>query len=245
MNVTTGAPFSYGQLVGQAAGMAIAGMLLAALLAGLIHALLHGLGAWQTRAGTARKFNWWPALLGLGLAAVAGGWAGLQVGAGQAVVPVAKELGPQMLKDGFEQGLRRAGITNLAALDVGRMQELLAKAEQVALPPLDFPGADQVRPHIEAGRVKLLAEARVFLNARDKQGKLALPELLGALWPKVFDELVAGERKFRRAAIASGVMWVVGIQMVLALVCLVMRQTRNPSSSLPPTLPQSNHGHQS
>jgi hypothetical protein len=245
MNVTTGAPFSYGQLIGQAAGMAIAGMLLAALLAGVIHALLHGLGAWQTRAGAAREFNWWPALLGLGLAAVAGGWAGLQVGAGQAVVPVAKELGPQMLKDGFEQGLRRAGITNLAALDVGRMQELLAKAEQVALPPLDFPGADQVRPQIEAIRVKLLAEAGAFLNAREKQGKLALPELLGALWPKVFDELVAGERKFRRAAIASGVIWVVGIQMVLALVCLVMRQTRNSSSALPPTLPQSSHGHQS
>jgi len=130
-------------------------------------------------------------------------------------------------------------------LDVGRMQELLAKAEQVALPPLDFPGADQVRPQIEAIRVKLLAEAGAFLNAREKQGKLALPELLGALWPKVFDELVAGERKFRRAAIASGVIWVVGIQMVLALVCLVMRQTRNSSSALPPTLPQSSHGHQS
>ena len=92
---------------------------------------------------------------------------GCRWGAGQAVVPVAKELGPQMLKDGFEQGLRRAGITNLAALDVGRMQELLAKAEQVALPPLDFPGADQVRPQIEAIRVKLLAEAGAFLNARE------------------------------------------------------------------------------
>lgn len=245
MNVTTGAPFSYGQLVGQAVGMAIAGMLLAALLAGLIHGVLHGLGAWQTRAGAARKFNWWVALLGLGLAGVAGGWAGLQVGAGRAAVPVAKELGPQMLKDGLEQGLRRAGITNLAALDVGRMQELLAQAEQVALPPLDFPGADQVRPQIEAGRVKLLAEARVFLNARDKQGKLALPELLGALWPKVFDEVVVGERRFRRAAIVSGVMWAVGIQLMLALVCLGMRQVRNPSPSQPPTLPQSRHGHQS
>lgn len=216
--------------------MAVAGMLLAALLAGLIYALLHCLGAWQTRAGAARKFNWWAALLGLGLAAVAGGWAGLQVGAGRAVVPMARELGPQMLKDGLEQGLRRAGVTNLVALDVGRLQELLAQAEQVALPALDFPGADRLRPQIEAGRVKLMAEARAFLDARDKQGKLALPELLAALWPRVFDELVAGERNFRRAAIASGVMWVVGIQIVLALGCWAMRTLRPPVAGGPPKL---------
>lgn len=223
--------------------MAIAGMLLAALLAGLVHAVLHGLGAWQTQAGVARKFNWWVALLGLGLAGVAGGWAGLQVGAGRAVVPVAKELGPQMLKDGLEQGLRRSGITNLAALDVGRMLELLAQAEQVALPPLDFPGAEQLRPQIETVRAKLQAEVRGLLNARNKEGKLALPELLAALWPKLFDEVVAGERRFRRAAIVSGVMWTVGIQLMLALVCLGMRQVRKPSPSQPPTLPQTRHGH--
>ncbi len=238
MNLTTGAPFSYGQLVGQAIGVALLGALLAALLAGLLHLALNLVGAWRMRPGAGQKFSWWFAVMSVGLAAVAGGGAGLQVGAGRAVVPVARELGPQMLKDGLEQGLRRAGITNLAALDVGRMQELLAQAEQVALPPPDFPGADQLRPQIEAGRVKLLAEARAFLNARDKQGKLALPELLAALWPKVFDELVAGERKFRRAAIVSGVMWVVGIQMVLALVCWAMRTLRQPVAAGPPILPK-------
>lgn len=123
------------------------------------------------------------------------------------------------------------------------MQELLAQAEQVALPPLDFLGAEQLRPQIEAVRAKLLVEVRGLLNARNKEGKLALPELLAALWPKVFDEVVAGERRFRRAAMVSGVMWTVGIQLMLALVCLGMRQVRNHSPSQPPTLPQSSHGH--
>lgn len=238
MNFTAGTPFSYGQLIGQAVGVAILGVVLAAVLAGVLHTVLHFAGAWRMRPGAGRKFAWGLAVLGIGLAMLAGGGAGWQVGVGRAVVPVARELGPQMLHDGAEQALRRAGLTNSASLEVGRLRELLAQAEGAVLPPLDFPGSAQLQPQIDAVKAKLLTEARVFLDAQDKQGRLALKDALAALWPKVFDELVAGERKFRRAAIVSGVMWVAGIEAVLAVVCLVMRLSRKPVSSQPPTLPK-------
>ncbi len=238
MNLTAVSQFSYGQLAAQAVGMACVGCLLAALLAGLLHAALHLTGAWRTRPGQGKKFSWWPAVVGVGLGALAGGWAGLQVGIGRGVVPVAEELGQQMLKDGLEQGFRRAGLTNLASLDVGQLLELVTKAEQAAVPPLELPGAERLRPQIEGAKARLLVEARVFLKAKLPQGKLASSDLLAAFWPKVFAELLAGERGFRRAAMMSGVWSVVGIEAMLALVCLVMRQTRKPATSGPPTLPK-------
>ena len=73
MNLTTGAPFSYGQLVGQAIGVALLGALLAALLAGLLHRALNLVGAWRMRPGAGQKFSWWFAVMSVGLAAVAGG----------------------------------------------------------------------------------------------------------------------------------------------------------------------------
>ena len=114
----------------------------------------------------------------------------------------------------------------------------MAQAESAPLPPLDFPGAEQLRPAIEAARTKLLPAARALLDAHTQQGRLALGEVVTSLWPRVFDELAAWERRFRRWEIITGILWVTGWEAVLALGCLVLRLTRKPLVPKPPTPPK-------
>ena len=239
MKLAAGPQFSPGQLVAAAVGFTLLGLMLALLLAGALHAALHAAGAFRTKPGAALKFSWWLAVLGVGLCAVVGGWTGLKIGVARAVVPVARDLGPKMLEEGLQQALRRAGVTNFAQLDVKQLRELVAKAESAQLPPLDFPGAEQLRPQIEAARAKLLPAAKALIEAHAKAGKLALNEVVTSLWPQLFAELAAWERHFRRWEIISGILWVVAIEAALAAGCLVVRLTRKSPptrSATPPNL---------
>ncbi len=238
MNFDPGFQVSVGQLVAGAIGSVVLGGLLALLLAGALHAGLHALGAWRTQPGVEQKFGWWLAVLGVGLGGVVGGWTGLKIGVARAVVPVAKDLGPKMLEEGLQQALRSGGMTNFTQLDVKQLLELVDKASSAPLPPLEFPGAEQLRPQIEAARTKLLPAAKALLDAHATQGKLALGEAVASLWPLVFDELAAWERRFRRWEIITGILWVLGVEVLLALGCLVMRLTRKPLVPKPPTPPK-------
>lgn len=223
MNLAAGPQFVAGQLVTAAVGSLLLGLLLGLLLACVLHGVLHAAGALRTRDVAEQKFSWWLAVLGVGLCVVAGGCAGLKVGVARAVVLVARDLGPKMAEEGLQQALRGAGVTNFARLDVKRLRELLDQAESAQLPPLDFPGAEQLRPQIEEARAKLLPAAKALLDAGAKDGKLDLHEAVTSLWPRLFDELAAWERRFRRAEIIAGILWVVGIEAALALVCLLLR----------------------
>ena len=238
MNFDAGSQFSVGQLVAGALGSVVLGGLLALGLAGALHAGLHALGAWRTQRGAELKFAWWLAVLGVGLGVVVGGWTGLKVGVARAVVPVAKDLGPKMLEEGLQQALRGGGMTNFNQLDVKQLRELVAQAESAPLPPLDFPGAEQLRPQIEAARTRLMPAAKALLEAHAPQGKLALHEAVGSLWPKLFDELAAWERRFRRQEIITGILWVLGLELLLALGCWVARLTREPLLPKPLTPPK-------
>ncbi len=238
MNFDAGSQFSVGQLVAGALGSTLLGVVLALMLGGVLHAVLHAAGALQTRAGAERKFSWWIAVLALGLGAVVGGWTGLKVGVARAVVSVAKDLGPKMVEESLQQALRGAGMTNFIHLDVKKLRELVDKAESAPLPPLEFPGAEQLRPQIEAARTNLLPTVKALLDAHTKEGRLALNEVIASLWPRVFDELAAWERRFRRAEIITGILWVAGVEALLALVGLVLRLTRKPHVPKPPTPPK-------
>lgn len=236
MNFDAGAQFSVGQLVAGAAGATLLGALLALLLGGLLHTLLHAVGVLRARPEKESKFSWWLAVLGVGLCVVAGGVKGALTGAARAAVPVAKDLGPKMLTEGLQQALRNAGMTNFARLDVKQLRELVAKSASAPLPPLDY--LERFRPQIEAARTRLLPAVKSLLEAHEQEGKLALDEAVTSLWPKVFDELVAWERRFRHAEIISGLLWVAGIEALLALVCTAMRLTQQSPASKPPTPPK-------
>ena len=238
MNLDAGSQFSFGPLVTAAVGSVLLGLFLALLLAGALHVALHAAGAWRTKRGAELKFSWWLAVLGVGLCAVVGGCTGLKMGVARAVVSVARDLGPKMAEEGLQQALRGAGMTNFAQLDVKQMREWVAKAESAPLPPLDFPGAERLRPQIEEARAKLLPSVKALLDAHTKEGRLALNEVVTSLWPKLFAELTAWERRFRRSEIISGVVWVVGIEAALALGCLVMRLTRKDPPARPATPPK-------
>lgn len=236
MNFDAGAQLSFGQLAAGAAGSTLLGLLLAPLLGGILHAVLHAVGAWQTQRGAEKKLSWWLAVLGVGLCVVVGGWTGLKVGVARAVVPVAKDMGPKMVEEGLQNALRQAGMTNFTQLDVAKLRELVVKAESAHLPPLEQ--LERFRPQIEEARVKLLPAAKGLLDAHAKDGKLALADAVAKLWPPVFDELAAWERRFRRAEIIAGILWVVAIETVLALICLTLRLTRDPLRAAPPELPK-------
>lgn len=236
MNLEAGSQFSVSQLIAGAIGVMVLGVVLAALLAAGLHAGLHAAGALVTRPRAERKFSWLLALVGIGLAAVVGGWTGLKVGAARAAVPFARDLGPKMAEEALQNGLRQAGLTNFAQLDVKKLREFVDKAESAPLPPLEQ--LERFRPQIEEARTKLLPAARALLDAHAKDGKLALNEAVAKLWPKVFDELTAWERRFRRWEIITAILWVVGIEAVIALVCLAMRLTRDPLPAAPPKLPK-------
>lgn len=239
MNLALGPEFSVGQLVAAAVGSALLGLLLALMLAGALHAALHAAGALRTKPGAELKFSWLLAVLGVGLCAVVGGWTGLKIGVARAVLPVARDLGPKMVEEGLQQALRGAGVTNFSRLDVKRMRELVDKAESAPLPPMEFPGAERLRPQIEEARTKLLPAAKALLDAHAKEGKLALRDAVTSLWPKLFDELAAWERRFRRWEIISGILWVVGIEAALALGCLatnLMQQSQPARRATSPKL---------
>ncbi|PAW85421.1 MAG: hypothetical protein B9S33_09905 [Pedosphaera sp. Tous-C6FEB] len=238
MNLAATPQFEVGQLVAAAVGSLLLGALLAGLLAAGLHAALHAAGALRTQRVPKQKFSWWLAVLAVGLGVVVGGWTGLKIGVARAAVPVARDLGPKMVEEGLQQALRGAGLTNFAQLDVKRLRELVAQAESAQLPPLEFPGAEQVRPQIEEARAKLLPAAKALLDAHAKDGKLALREVVTSLWPKLFDELAAWERRFRRWEIITGILWVVGIEAAVALGCLLVRLTAKVPPARPPTLPK-------
>jgi|GEM_PF-717046 len=236
MNLDASPQFSFGQLVAGAAGSTLLGLLFALLLGGVLHAVLHAAGAWRTRNGAARIFSWWLAVLGVGLCMVLGGWTGLKVGVARAVVPMAKDMGPKMMEEYLQNALRQAGMTNFTQLDVAKLRELVVKAESAHLPPLEQ--LERFRPQIEEARARLLPAAKALIEARDKEGKLALSEVVTSLWPKLFDELTAWERRFRRAEITAGILWVAGLEAALALVCLTVRLTRDPPPAGPPKPPK-------
>lgn len=238
MNLAAGPQFEVGQLVAAAVGSVLLGLLLALLLAGALHAALHAAGALRTKPGAEQKFSRWLAVLGVGLCAVVGGWTGFKIGVARAVVPVARDLGPKMAEEGLQQALRGAGMTNFSQLDVKKLRELVDNVESAQLPPLEFPGAEQLRPQIEEARAKLVPAVKALLDAHAKEGRLALNEVVTSLWPKLFDELTAWERRFRRWEIISGVVWVVGIEAALALVCLAMRLTGKAPPARPATPPK-------
>lgn len=238
MNFDAGSQFSVGQLVGGALGSTILGVLLALLLGGVLHAVLHATGALQIRKGAEPKFSWWLAVLAVGLGAVLGGWTGLKVGVARAVIPVAKDLGPKMVEESLQQALRGAGMTNFTQLDVKQLRELVDKAGSAPLPPLEFPGAEQLRPQIEAARTSLRPAVMAMLDSHDKNGKLSLNEVVTSLWPKVLDQLTGWERGFRRTEIKSGTGWVVGIQAVLAVLCLTLRLAQKQPIPKPLTPPK-------
>lgn len=238
MNLAAAPQFEVGQLVAAAVGSLLLGALLAVVLAAALHAALHAAGALRTQREPKQKFSWWLAVLGVGLCAGIGGWTGLKIGVARAAVPVARDLGPKMVEEGLQQALRGAGLTNFAQLDVKRLRELVEQAESAPLPPLEFPGAEQVRPQIEEARAKLLPAAKTLLDAHAKDGKLALREVVTSLWPKLFDELAAWERRFRRWEIITGILWVVGIEAAVALGCLLVRLMAKAPPARPPTLPK-------
>jgi len=237
MNLDAGSQFSVGQLIVGALGATLLGGLLAVLLAAVLHAALHAAGAFQTRPKAERKFSWLLALLGVGMCAVMGGWTGLKVGVVRAAVPAARDLGPKMVEEALQNGLRQAGLTNFAQLDVKQLREFVDKAESAPVPPLAQ--LERFRPQIEEARTRLLPAAKALLDAHAKDGKLALHEAVGKLWPQVFDELTAWEQRFRRWEIITGILWIVGIEALLAGVCLAMRLTRDPLPAGPPKLPKS------
>ena len=237
MNFDAGSQFSVGHLIAGALGATVLGGLLALLLAALLHAGLHAAGAFATRLRSEKEFSWRLALLGAGLCAVVGGWTGLKVGVARAAVPFARDLGPKVAEEALQNGLRQAGMTNFAQLDVKRLREFVAKAGSAELPALDH--FERFRPEIEAARTRLMPAAWALLDAHAKDGKLALHEAVSTLWPKVFNELTAWEQRFRRWEIVTGSLWVVGVEISLALVCLAMRLTRDPlpaGPSKPPKL---------
>ena len=238
MNFDAGSQFSVGQLLAGAVGSTVLGVLLALMVGGVLHAVLHAIGALQRRKGAEPKFSWWLAVLAVGLGALLGGWTGLKVGVARAVIPVAKDLGPKMVEESLQQALRGAGMTNFTQLDVKQLRELVDKAGVAPLPPLEFPGAEQLRPQIEAARTSLRPVVMALLDSHDKDGKLALSEVVTSLWPQVLDQLTGWERGFRRAEIKSGTGWVVGIQAVLAVLCFTLRLARKQHIPQPLTPPK-------
>lgn len=233
MNVAAGSQVSIGQLLNGAVGLTLLGAFLAFLLSVAVHAVVHASGGLQTRKGAERKFSWWLSVFSVGLGVAAGGLAGLAVGAGQTVLALAqdKDIGPKTLQGELEKAARSVGMTNMAGLDVARLRKLLAEAEAATLPLPEH--LERFRPQIEAARARLLPAAKGLLAAHDSEGKLAMDEVVASLWPKVFDELVVWERRFRRAAITVGILCVAGIEAVLALGCLLMRLTREPQAAAP------------
>ncbi len=235
MNLDAGSQFSVSQLVAGAVGVTALGVLIAALLGALLHAALHAAGGFQARKGAEPKFSWLLAVLAVGLCAVIGGVTGLKVGVARAAVPVARDLGPKMVEEGLQKALRQAGMTNFPSLEVAKLREFLTKAESAELPPLEQ--LERFRPQIEEARAKLLPAARSLLEANAKDGRISLNDAVAKIWPPLFEELAAWEKRFRRATIVEGVVWVVAIELGLALICLAMRLLRDPLPAGPPKIP--------
>ncbi len=233
MNAGTSFQISVEQLISGAAGLTLLGAFLAFLLAGALHAGLHVFGAFQTRKGQEPTFSRWMAVLGIGLCVLAGGLTGLTVGTGRMVLALAKDkdIGPKTLQGELEKAARSAGMTNMTGLDVKQLRKMVAEAEKATVPLPEH--LEQFRPQIEEARTKLLPTVKSLLAAHDAEGKLAMDEAVATLWPKVFDELVVWERRFRRAVIIAGLLCVVGIEAVFALGCLTLRLTREPQAATP------------
>ncbi len=237
MNFDPVSQFSVGQLLGHQVGSTLLGFFLGLLLALTSHLPLHALGLLRTRAGAEKKFSWWLALLAIFLGGAIGALAGLGVGSARVALALAKDAGPKVLQETAEQSLRAAGVTNFSNLDVKRVRELIEQAGKAEIPPLALP-FEKLRPQLELSRAKMIGDAKALLDAQAKDGVLAINDLAATLWPKVFDELVVWERLLRRVIIVMGVMWIAGVEAMLALVCFALRVLRKPSAPKPPTPPK-------
>lgn len=236
MNPDVGSQFSVGQLITAALGTMLLGALLAGVLASVLHMLLHATGVLQTRRGAERKFSWLLAVVAVGLCAVVGGLKGMAVGAARAAVSVSRDVGQKMAEEGVQNALRQSGLTNFTQLDVSKLRGLLDQAGSAPLPPLEQ--LERFRPQIEEARAKLLPAAKALLDTHARGGTLDLKDAVAAFWPKVVAEMVAWERVFRRAMIVSGVLWVVGVEVAIVLVCLAMCLMRQPQAPKPPMPPK-------
>ncbi len=233
MNLAAGSQVTISQLLNGAVGLILLGAFLAFLLSAAVHAVLHASGALQMQKGAERKFSRWLAVLSVGLCVAGGGVAGLAVGAGRTVLALAmdKDIGPKTFQGELEKAARNAGMTNMASLDVKELRKLVAEAEKGTGPLPE--NLEPFRPQIEEARTKLLPAVKSLLAAHEAEGKLAMDEVVASLWPKVFDELAAAERRCRRVVIGAGVLWVLGIEAVVALGCLMLRLTREPQVATP------------
>ena len=142
-----------------------------------------------------------------------------------------------------------------------RLRELLEQAGKADVPPLPGPmperlrpemeywfiytpvflgsGAERLRPEMEVSRAKLLEQAKAWLDAQSKDGTLDVADVVQQFWPKLLNEIVTWEKHFRRATIAHGVLWIVALEIILALLCAVSRALRAPvetESATPPKL---------
>ena len=237
MNFDPASQFSVGQLLSNTVGSLLLGLCLGLGLALMLHTTLHAVGWLRTRAGAEKRFSWWLALLAIGLGGVIGALTGMGVGGTRAVLVLVKDSGPKVLQETAEQSLRAAGLTNFSNLDAKRLHELLEQAGKAEIPSLAMP-FERLRPQLELSRAKMIEDAKALLDAKSKDGALAIDDLAATLWPKVFDEMVVWERQLCRAMIVMGVLWIAGIEAMLALVCLLLRVLRKPQSPKPPTLPK-------
>ena len=233
------AQFSLGELFGRAVGMALFGAALGLLLALLFHVPLHALGALRLRRGAKNTFNVWLAIIALGTATLIGAATGLAVGAAHAALAITKDIGPKVLQTSAEEALRKAGVKDFAHFETARLRELLEQAGKADLPPLPGTLAERLRPEMEVSRAKLLEQAKAWLDAQSKDGTLDVADVVQQFWPKLLNEIVTWEKHFRRATIAHGVLWIVALEIILALLCAVSRALRAPvetESATPPKL---------
>ncbi|NBR86427.1 MAG: hypothetical protein EB141_04595 [Verrucomicrobia bacterium] len=239
MNVDPAAQFSMGELIGRAVGLTCLGAFLGLLLAALPHAVWQGCGLLRLRRGAKRKFSFGLALIALGTATLIGAATGFTVGVARAALVVAREIGPKVFQTSAENTLRAAGVKDFTSFDPARLRELLEQAGKAELPALPGELAQRLRPEMELSRAKLLEQAKAWLDTQSKDGPLAVGEVVATFWPKVLAELVTWERHFRVAAITHGVLWILGLEIILALLCALSRALRSPietEAATPPKL---------
>ncbi|MBM3875192.1 MAG: hypothetical protein FJ386_00515 [Verrucomicrobia bacterium] len=243
---------NYGQLLGGALLWTLGGLVVAVLAAVLCHWAGHKLGWFRLkRVDEPRKVLWSVAILGALLCAVIGGWTGFKLGIVRAAVSAVTTAGPRLLHAGIEEGLRAAGLTNAAGVEVKKLHELLDQAGKLELVPPNLPEAEKWRPYIETYRPQiekirqeLLAGARGILDRHVKGDTFTVPDLVNALMPMLTGELVKWTRGFTQWEIFTGFLWIAGIEGFLALMCFIVRcfsakpAPGAPSNPLKPVPPE-------
>jgi hypothetical protein len=240
MNFDPATQFSMGDLIGRALGLTCLGAVLGLVLAALPHTGLQALGLLRLQKGAKQKLALWLAVIALGTATLIGAATGFCIGVARAALMVARDIGPQVMQTSAENALRAAGVKDFASVTPAQVRELLEQAGKAELPPLPGELAQRLRPEMESSRAKLVEQAKAWLAAQSKDGKLAVTDMVAANWPKVLAELVTWERQFRHAAIGHGVLWILAMEVILAILCAGSRAMRPPvetPSPVPPKLP--------